>query len=216
MKSCLLSAGLVLAASASASAADAIVSEPVPTVATGFVWTGGYIGINGGWANRGIDANALHPDGDGLSLGGHLGYLHQFGNNIVLGVEGDIRYVDLDASAPCDNPAFTCHAKQDWEASIRARAGYAVDRFLPYVTGGVAFTHFEGAVSSAVTTFPDEANLTGWTLGAGIDYAVTDTLIVGLEYLHADYGKHDFTYDVLYDDVSVKTDTIRARFSYKF
>jgi len=56
----------------------------------------------------------------------------------VLGLEGDIDYTSLSKSRRFAGPTFTesDKFKSDWQGSIRARAGYAFDRFLPYVTGG--------------------------------------------------------------------------------
>ena len=33
--------------------------------------------------------------------------------------------------------------RSDWQASVRGRVGYAMDRTLFYVTGGVAFTELQ-------------------------------------------------------------------------
>ena len=98
--------------------------------------------------------------------GGQIGYQHQFGH-WVIGIEGDfdrtsIRnshkfrdfastslFDDLAVDAPNGPPPFSIDADTDftgsreaitnWLASVRGRAGLALDNTLLYVTGGVAF-----------------------------------------------------------------------------
>jgi outer membrane immunogenic protein len=110
---------------------------------------------------------------DGGVLGGQVGMNWQW-NNFVLGVEGDIGWADLDDA--------------DSLQSARGRAGFAFDRFLAYGTGGAAFNDFDDL---------------GWVAGAGVEYAVSDALSVGVEYLHYDFDEAD-------------ADVIRGRVNFKF
>ena len=61
---------------------------------------------------------------------------------------------------------------------------------------------------------------TGWTAGAGVDYAATDNVIVRLEYRYTDYGRKDFTADLdgleLGASNKFKTNEIRLGVAYKF
>ena len=36
-----------------------------------------------------------------------------------------------------------CQTQQSWVGTTRARVGYAFDRWLPYVTGGVAYGNIQ-------------------------------------------------------------------------
>jgi outer membrane immunogenic protein len=214
-------AGLLLAASlSSAQAADMAVKAP-PMAEPAFTWTGGYLGINGGWAQDNTDTTApnfVQPSAkNGWLGGGHGGFNFQFGT-WVLGGEFDADYMRLNASAPCFNPAFTCNTTLENQFSIRARGGVALDRFLFYVTGGVAMTDYNGNTTLIPpgTVFPGTSSRTGWIAGVGAEYAVTRNIILGLEYLHADYGKATMTYDAPYPSVLVTDDVVRARLSYKF
>ena len=94
---------------------------------------------------------------DGFVVGGQLGINWQF-NNFVFGLEGDGSFVD--------------YGSIDSLATIRARAGLAFDRFLVYGTGGGAFEDFDDL---------------GWVAGAGVEYAFTDFVSAGVEYLHYDF-----------------------------
>jgi outer membrane immunogenic protein len=104
----------------------------------------------------------------------------------------------------------------EWTASLRGRLGFAMGRALLYGTGGLAVANVREAalygyaptVTSAVAaanpgaTFGPYSNLasadrtlTGWTVGAGGEFALTRALSLGLEYRYSDYGKpvYDFT-----------------------
>jgi outer membrane immunogenic protein len=82
------------------------------------------------------------------------------------------------------------HMDFDNIITMRARAGKAFDRTLLYVTGGAAFVEatFEGLVGdptdpTASGIFGESKWLTGWTIGGGIEHAVTDNLHARMEYL---------------------------------
>ena len=76
-----------------------------------------------------------------------LGFNYQMGS-LVLGVEGDLEATNArggfkDAGGrprPAFDPGGIVRVKQDWQGSVRARIGYAFDRFMIYGTGGVAFS----------------------------------------------------------------------------
>jgi outer membrane immunogenic protein len=70
----------------------------------------------------------------------------------------------------------------NWGASIRAQAGFVMDRWLVYAAGGVAYISLSGCTSNFVvqpgcfpgTSFDDDR--WGWTAGAGIAYAFSPSL----------------------------------------
>lgn len=220
-------------ASASAKAADAIVSvDPNPIVAApSFSWSGAYVGgqVGYGWAkstlNSGYEPLQLKPDG---FLGGiYAGYNFDIGNNIILGVEGDATYNNLKDSRTQTDEMFgtsILENKLQWSGAVRARAGVAVDRFLPYIAGGVAFGNVKNSLSSSGGFFDGAASqsktLTGWTLGAGVDYAVTNNLILRFEYRYTDFGSKDFypSHDGFeyFLPTKIKASDIRLGVAYKF
>jgi len=84
------------------------------------------------------------------------------------------------------------------QGSIRARAGYAIGRLLPYATAGVAFGSFYtdaqlfGTDLNGTTPFAASgarsATRVGWTAGAGLDYAINNSWSARLEYRYTDFG----------------------------
>lgn len=166
-----------VAANLSPSPASPVMPTAIPAYA--FSWTGPYAGLTTGyrWAD-------VKPGGSANTFVGGVygGYNYQLGNGIVAGVEADVLYGrgrDRDLG-------FTF--RQDWEGSARARVGYAFDRFLPFITGGVAFTSVDAQSAAGKSS----KTLTGWTAGAGVEYALTDNVSLRTEYRYADYGKTNF------------------------
>jgi len=229
LKSLLLASTVALLATTGAKAADAIVyEEPAPVIsAPVFSWNGAYLGgqIGYGWGKSqfsDIDGSAnLKPDG---FLGGlYAGYNFDLGNSVVLGVDGDVTYNNLkkrfsETDEFGDTDSF--ETKLRWSGAVRARAGYAVDRFLPYIAGGVAFGQIKntGKSSDGIVeeSFSSSKTHTGWTAGAGVDYAATDNVIVRLEYRYTDYGHKNFDVDGDSTRNKFKTNEIRLGVAYKF
>ncbi|TJV22451.1 MAG: porin family protein [Mesorhizobium sp.] len=206
-----------------AQAADALQYETPPA---GFVWTGGYVGLQAGyaWGSSHLTVNPVgnfaDPDPDGFLGGVYAGYNHQFANNVVLGVEADIAYADIEGSGPGFDssgavfPGVEVSGRAKWTGAVRARAGYAVDRFLPYLAGGVAFTKYKVVIDESGNIDSDSQSLTGWTVGAGVEYAFSDQLMGRFEYRYTDFGSKDFFEGI--DTVDLKTHDLRIGIAYKF
>jgi outer membrane immunogenic protein len=132
---------------------------------------------------------------NGLVGGLHAGYNQQFGN-FVLGVEGDVEYVNLDGSQDYSYPqnglpnaTGTLELHSDWQGSARVRAGYAFDSTLLYATAGVAFANAD-LITNGVGV---SAIHTGGTVGVGIEQAFTPNLIGRAEVRYTNFGQ--VTYD---------------------
>jgi outer membrane immunogenic protein len=151
----------------------------------------------------------------GAFLGGQAGYNYQFQNNVVVGVESDLQWSNIRALLHDDNTfvvtdgfplssVATSETKisQNWFGTTRLRLGYAfADRFLAYVTGGVAYSGFNvsnSGVGTSLSPPPIETfSLTdgaatstrfGWTAGAGAEYALNNRLSLKSEYLYSQYS----------------------------
>lgn len=180
-----------------------------------------------------------HTDSDDFFGGVHLGYNHQFSGGFVLGAEGDINFGrQFDGQFFFgENFGFTGEdainvnaigeIDLDWDGSARLKAGFAFDRILPYVTGGVAFAQYDASFSDPDRTDAPrfgEGSLVGYTLGAGLDYAATDNVIVGAEYRFTDLGSDTvgLTNAALDADIhayevrDLEMHDIRLKISYKF
>lgn len=175
-------------------------------------WTGFYGGINAGyaWGDTKFSLGGVNAKSspDGALLGGTIGYNYQWGQT-VFGVEGDVDWSDVRGRTGC--AAGICETKNNWLATTRLRLGYAVDRFMPYVTGGAAF----GDVKANIPGSGSERDTrTGWTIGAGAEYAFTPSWSVKAEYLHVDFGK--FNCAACGGSVKFDEDIVRTGLNYKF
>jgi outer membrane immunogenic protein len=200
--------------SGSALAADMPVKAPM--YAPPFSWSGCYIGgnVGGAWAH--VDQSVVNEEdfvsrssgrSSSFIAGGQVGCNWQFTSSWVFGVEGDFNWLDLKRSRAFgtgnrvgEDLAGSQTTKLRWLTTVRARLGYAWDRSLLYLKGGLAggdvtssvsVVHTDGSVFSGSTSDVRW----GWTVGAGYEYAFTRTISGKLEYLHFDLG--NVSYPVL-------------------
>ncbi|WP_375619564.1 porin [Bartonella sp. TS25HLJMH] len=115
--------------------------------------------------------------------------------------------------------------KQNWGGATRVRIGFAADRFMPYLAGGIAYGQFQDTVSISVKdedgrvvsskNLADETKtMIGYTLGGGVDFSLLDNVIVRAEYRYSDFGKKKFAKEKL--EVNYKTNDFRVGVAYKF
>lgn len=235
MKVLVLATILAIGSAGLAAAADAVVDEVV--VDSAYNWSGVYVGGQIGYVfdgnvdhdyqtGTGTDADfnyRLSPDGVFGAL--YLGYNYQFGNGVVLGAEGDVAWGDVEASGEtvtANDPSYDSTTEIDWTGSARVRLGYAMDRFLPYATGGVAFGHFDFEEREDGDFYGEgSGDLVGWTLGAGAEYAITDNWILRGEYRYTEFDEEEFVSDTggrSEEDFTarIRTHDVRIGAAYKF
>jgi outer membrane immunogenic protein len=130
---------------------------------------------------------------NGLSYGLLSGYNYQVGQ-LVLGVEGDFRgwTVGKIRYTAVTGDFLTAHSK--WGGSIRGRPGYATDRALLYVTGGAAFVSDETSIPFTGISIGGDGTRWGWTVGGGLDPAITNNWFTGIEYRYSQYEAKTFVY----------------------
>lgn len=215
MKTLIATLGVALLSTTCVYAADLAPQpvEPEAPILAPFSWTGFYVGADAGyawgkskWRNNWSSAEPLGPnqqyfdyDPDGAVLGGHVGYNYQFDGGFVVGAEIDAAgswmkgdNVELQDPNGTINPAYSGNSKVQFQGSGRLRLGYAYDRFLPYITGGVAVAHYKyGWDNNFPDSYSDSDTRVGWTVGAGLEYAITDNWLVRAQYLYSDYGDDD-------------------------
>jgi outer membrane immunogenic protein len=211
----------LLSAALLAGTAQAQQSSPAP-----FNWTGLYGGINAGFGpsldNKirtqgttpltlgnvatGRVPGSLKNEKEGFIGGGQVGFNWQTGP-FVYGAEADFDYTDLTHtknyfSALNDRSAF--NQKQYTLGTVRARFGYAVDRWLPYITGGWAYGRysnngniFSNGPGTPLAFAGNQSGFgSGWTAGAGVEYAIPtaafsmfgNAVTLRAEYLYYDLG----------------------------
>jgi outer membrane immunogenic protein len=146
-------------------------------------------------------------DTDGGLAGGQVGCNYQTGR-FVLGLEADIDWTDIKGSqtiatsgVPGFVPGFFSSGQNlHWLGTVRGRAGFLPsDQLLLYVTGGVAFgevgynLNFAFPGSNDFHTISTSNTETGWTVGAGAEWAFANSWSVKAEYLYVDLGNRTLT-----------------------
>jgi len=91
-------------------------------------WTGPYIGVDVGYVWNNVDifvpgapfAGTASADPNSFTVGGHIGYRYQFPNRFVIGIEGDLAWLDgHDTVAFPGAPISGSIARTKWDASVR-------------------------------------------------------------------------------------------------
>lgn len=160
--------------------------------------------VNPGTYLGAADAAEVSNDGTGshdnsnFIGGGQVGCNWQSGT-VVAGLEGDFDYFPGNSSFANNTDTLPTlgipfvigqQLTTNYLATVRPRIGIAADRNFAYVTGGVAFakasyTESYADSNGAIGTAAASSFLTGWTAGAGWEYALTDHWLLRVEYLFA-------------------------------
>jgi outer membrane immunogenic protein len=239
-----LVAGASAASAADLPARTAPAPAPYVAAIPIFTWTGFYVGAQVGYAwgdnNNDIPGGAFVARGgvlvpfdggfggnnDSFLAGVHAGYNYQFGA-FVAGVEGDIEGLFGDDNNNFNDVLFDANGRPaavsfsanslDWQGSIRARLGFAFDRALIYATGGFAFGGVSGGFNQGLIGSNNDDTLTGWTLGAGVEYALTNNLTTRIEYRYTNFSGNDSVFNnVNFGGGDLDFHTVRVGLSYKF
>jgi outer membrane immunogenic protein len=181
-------------------------------------WSGLYLGLHAGylWGDVDIEEEGAPAssggDIDGFVGGALAGFNVQF-DPVVLGIEADIGWTDADGDGTALPPEPDYSYELNWNAHVRGRAGFAFDRALIFVAGGLAIADLD---IDQEEQEQEGGTYYGYSIGGGIDYAFTDTLIGRIEYLHDDFGDKDYTQNDEEYTADFDTDTVRAAIIYKF
>jgi len=209
----------VLGFATAASAADLSRREAMPAKAPMYApvynWTGFYVGVNlgGAWS----ESNSNFGQASGVVGGGQIGYNWQpVGTPLVLGIEADIQGTSLKNSSSIGG-GITGDAKVPAFGTVRARLGYAWDRFMVYGTGGFAYSDTKVSLTGPGGSVSDTKWGTGWTAGGGVEWAFLGPWSAKLEYLYVQSKSVDLTLG----GVPVSTgdfhyNVVRAGLNYRF
>ena len=166
-------------------------------------------------ANNSQLNHSYTPNPGGITGGGQIGCNQQTGT-WVWGVEADMDGASRLSTTNNYGPAgpFTgappgllaaSHTEQvtkgaDWYSTVRARLGYTVTpTWLIYATGGLAVGEIKSSTNvqfgadqfflgSLGFTGSQTVTRTGWTVGAGTEWALGSNWSVKAEYLFLDFG----------------------------
>jgi opacity protein-like surface antigen/outer membrane protease len=208
-------AGLLISNSNSHAADMATKARPAPVSA--WSWTGWYVGGHTGAAlgfSKLSDPYGASIFGDtvrtpGFLLGLQAGYNWQRpGTNWVYGLEADGSWLNTEGTNTCfaatgQLTSSNCRARPDFTATFTGRIGYAIGpagHTLVYAKGGAALLHNRldattnyGFGVFPITTASASPTSWGWTVGAGVEHAVSPAWSVKLEYDYLDFADATLT-----------------------
>lgn len=209
-------------------------------------WSGFYIGgrVGGAWSDVDWTQNVNYFNTNGpivvgsdssFSPSGVAGGVFG-GGNLQLGqwiFGAELSYSGTDLSTSTASPFFpaidTFTTELNWLATVEGRLGYSWNRTLVFVKGGWAggdvkmeLTDNAAGITASTTTFAD-----GWTIGGGVEYAVCDSVILGLEYDYTTLNVSGTTvtcplcgtgvgFGTPVIDSDIKIQSVMARLSYLF
>ena len=188
---------------------------------------------------EGVGSSTVTPRA--FTGGGQAGCNYQV-SGLLLGIETDINYLHTTAVFGASGTlpvagtpvAATADVSTDWLYTLRGRVGLAVDRGLFFVTGGLAAGNINFSETFFHSLFPSPAaasfetgsvsqRRTGWTVGGGLEYSLTDHWLAKIEYLYVNLGSVSFTsannvnpaYTAMHS-VDIKESILRVGVNYKF
>jgi outer membrane immunogenic protein len=180
---------------------------PVPPA-----WTGCYVGGHIGASTAFLG-------------GGQIGCDYQFARGWVVGVEGQAAWSSLKVTQSSSVTNLVTGVtlpsqatrRIDFLVSATARLGYRIaDHWLVYAKGGaawidekidIAFTNLQGvAVDPSATK-----TLSGWTAGAGVEWAFAPHWSTALEYNHYDFNNGGAVLTDPANNTTVNVNSLKAR-----
>jgi outer membrane immunogenic protein len=189
-------------------------------------WTGFYIGghVGGGISsNEAFSGLVTNNNHNGRLLGGvQAGADYQFGQNFVVGVEGQYSWLGGGNSSIVFPGGFIYTNDRRALGSVTGRAGFAWGPALLYAKGGYAYSDNRETLTSA--GFPiafafDRNRRDGYTVGAGVEYMFAPNFSAKLEYQYYDFGRSAFVAPIAFVPFGafrVDEHTVKAGLNYRF
>lgn len=172
----------------------------------GFTWTGVYFGASLGRASSSDTQDnfplfpgftiVLDSEGENDQAGGiFLGYMHQMGS-LVVGAEFQRIYSNIQYIGEGLGPLPIYLDTMD---QFKGRIGWAMGQTLVYGTAGGTYGRINVGLEDLVPM-----------VGGGVDFAINEKLIVGVEYTHSFFDEFDG------QPISGTADYLSARVAFKF
>jgi outer membrane immunogenic protein len=177
-------------------------------------------------------------DTDDTIYGVQAGYLHQFGS-FVIGAEGSVSFGEFEGEIKENPPPvgndYVTRIEGGNIYALTGRAGFAFERFLAYGKAGYAWTDYDfsatffnkdgpGGTNGTQVRIGKSFDVSGPVYGGGIEFALTENITIGAEYLRYDFDSSDavtlnttnsgITTEKVSTDYAI--DTVQARVNFKF
>ena len=171
-------------------------------------WSGCHVGLSAGglWSNSSYNnglivggvQSSFNFNASGAIGGVQIGCDYQQASNWVIGLQGDFTFADAKEGETIFPPLSveTVNLKIDWFASLTGRLGYAFGPWLAYGRAGAAWAKTEihdfGIFFIPTMDVRGDSIPVGWTVGAGLEYALARDWSARVEYDYFDFGNDTF------------------------
>lgn len=183
--------------------------------------------------------NALNTTSYDLNDSGFIGGVvygcqSQYGQ-FVFGFDSDFDWTSINESITTfypPAPPWLAHTdtvtqRLQWLSTTRARIGWTQDRWMIFAAGGLASGRVSSSFSAQSTDgiFYGTQSKTrfGWTVGGGVEYALSQNWFVRGEYMYVDLGRFDYTDYItatspftFQTEVKTREHVVRAALTYRF
>jgi outer membrane immunogenic protein len=220
----ILTALFLLVLTGAANSADIPQAAPYTrapvVVSPAYNWTGFYIGAMGGygWSNQ-VTVGGLtltNPNLNGGFGGGTVGFNYQApGSMFVFGVESDAAWSDIQHSESFFGIA-TAQERIMSFGSVTGRLSVAVDNLLLYGKGGYGWAENQISLSVLGLTASESHFHSGWTIGAGAEFAFAGAWSAKVEYMFARYSQETYLATLGGVGLGADVQTIKAGINYRF
>ena len=245
MKQYLLASALLAGTAFSATAADLPRSKAQAPAIQSLKWAGPYVGVHAGLQMT-TAPMALVPGGydsvfapgtiteatfspNNFAVGVFAGYMFQLSGSTYVGPEIDLTAAfgsDTKLTTTSTNPGFEATNKftQTFTGRLRGRLGYDAGAFMPFIAGGLSVSRIKVQLDLECEgeQYSDKPakTVTGFNMGAGVDYALTSQIKARVEYIFDYYGSHQLaTIKPDWNDRkfnNLRTSTVRTALVFNF
>ncbi len=184
--------------------------------------------VVGPGAGTPVEYSNLKLKPDGFIGGIFAGINKKFQNDWLIGVEVAANYTNANDRKHLiingDTLENTLKLKQQYDLALYARVGKVIGeekKFMPYLLGGVTLARLKGELSVNNKIYTDKDSVSGWTIGAGLEYKINKKWHIRAQYRYSKYNdaKMKFTTsDVIYNVKfkNYKTHMFQIGVSYHF
>lgn len=170
-------------------------------------WEGFYLGADTAYGyNTHTTEDNQFLTRHSVLLGILAGYNYPLDNDIIVGGEVDISYEVMFGGKKIEN--YPVLNKQ-YNTALRARLGYGFDQYLPYINAGFMLSNLFWS-----TNPESNHKIFGITFGGGLDYMLTENILVRGEYRFNYFGSDSRVGQLR--NISAKNQELRLGIAYKF
>lgn len=138
-----------------------------------------------------------------------------FAGSLVLGAEADASWSRIGGIRQSTAlGGITTTEDINWFATVRGRLGWAMGEWMPYITGGWA--HANATRTTSVGLQSATRGHSGWTAGAGVEWAFAPNWTVKAEYKYIDFGSATYVFTGPDPVVNLTIHSVELGLNYKF